>query len=299
MSVPPAWHPDPSGRHQLRYWDGVTWTDHVSTNGVAAMDPLVATAPQGIQQVAPAESLIDRIDGGLMVGTEADANKIREQISSNSAGFTGAQGAGIQAVHVPTHGDLFAQPVLVVNQKAKLIELVNEYSVFDGNGTKIAAVTEVGQSTAKKALRLLTNVDQFLTHKFEIMNASGQVVMRLTRPAKIMKSTVVVSDASDREIGRIIQENMIGKIHFALEANGQRLGSIQAENWRAWNFRIEDNNGTEIARITKTWEGFVKAAFTTADNYVVQIHQQLPQPLSALVVAAALSVDTALKQDSK
>ena len=39
--------------------------------------------------------------------------------------------------------------------------------------------------------------------------------------------------------------------------------------------------------------------FTTADNYVVQIHARLPQPLNSLVVASALSVDTALKQDSR
>jgi hypothetical protein len=39
--------------------------------------------------------------------------------------------------------------------------------------------------------------------------------------------------------------------------------------------------------------------FTTADNYVVQIHQRLPEPLRTLVVASAVSVDTALKQDSR
>jgi len=31
----------------------------------------------------------------------------------------------------------------------------------------------------------------------------------------------------------------------------------------------------------------------------VQIHAQIPQPLNSLVVASALSVDTALKQDSR
>ncbi len=53
------------------------------------------------------------------------------------------------------------------------------------------------------------------------------------------------------------------------------LGSIKAENWRAWNFRIENAAGAEIARITKTFEGFAKTLFTTADNYVVQIHRQI------------------------
>ncbi|MGI8794575.1 MAG: DUF2510 domain-containing protein [Acidimicrobiales bacterium] len=29
---PAAWHPDPTGRFQLRFWDGRTWTEHVSTD---------------------------------------------------------------------------------------------------------------------------------------------------------------------------------------------------------------------------------------------------------------------------
>lgn len=37
---PAAWHPDPTGRHELRYWDGSQWTDHVADNGEQAVDPL-------------------------------------------------------------------------------------------------------------------------------------------------------------------------------------------------------------------------------------------------------------------
>jgi hypothetical protein len=39
-AAPAAWSPDPSGRHQLRYWDGARWTDHVSDDGATAQDPL-------------------------------------------------------------------------------------------------------------------------------------------------------------------------------------------------------------------------------------------------------------------
>jgi len=34
-----GWHPDPAGRHELRYWNGTGWTDDVSDAGVAAKDP--------------------------------------------------------------------------------------------------------------------------------------------------------------------------------------------------------------------------------------------------------------------
>ncbi|RHW27596.1 DUF2510 domain-containing protein [Nocardioides immobilis] len=35
-----AWHPDPTGRHELRYWDGTQWTEHVSDGGVQSVSPL-------------------------------------------------------------------------------------------------------------------------------------------------------------------------------------------------------------------------------------------------------------------
>jgi hypothetical protein len=38
----PAWHPDPSGRHQYRWFDGTAFTDQVADAGVVAHDPLTA-----------------------------------------------------------------------------------------------------------------------------------------------------------------------------------------------------------------------------------------------------------------
>jgi hypothetical protein len=171
--------------------------------------------------------------------------------------------------------------------------------VFNQHGQQIGSVSQVGQSTAKKVLRAVSSLDQFMTHRLEVRDAHGHVQLLLTRPRKVFKSTVIVENGGGQELGRIVQENMIGKIHFGLEAGGRMVGAIKAENWRAWNFRIEDAAGTEVARITKTWEGIAKTMFTTADNYVVHLYGQIPQPLLTLVVASALSVDTALKQDSR
>jgi uncharacterized protein DUF2510 len=43
MSSPtPGWHPDPTARHDYRYWDGWEWTDDVADGGVTAYDPLPA-----------------------------------------------------------------------------------------------------------------------------------------------------------------------------------------------------------------------------------------------------------------
>jgi Protein of unknown function (DUF2510) len=41
-SVPADWLADPTGRHELRYWDGSRWTEHVSDAGVTGQDPVDA-----------------------------------------------------------------------------------------------------------------------------------------------------------------------------------------------------------------------------------------------------------------
>ncbi|HRE03135.1 MAG TPA: DUF2510 domain-containing protein, partial [Ilumatobacteraceae bacterium] len=38
VAVPAVWSADPYGRHQLRYWDGAVWTEHVSDGGVVTVD---------------------------------------------------------------------------------------------------------------------------------------------------------------------------------------------------------------------------------------------------------------------
>jgi hypothetical protein len=41
-TVPAGWYADPSGRYELRYWDGNAWTEHVSRAGQQFTDPPVA-----------------------------------------------------------------------------------------------------------------------------------------------------------------------------------------------------------------------------------------------------------------
>ncbi|MDI6711619.1 MAG: DUF805 domain-containing protein [Anaerosomatales bacterium] len=38
--TPAGWYRDPTGRHQLRYWDSQKWTQHVSDDGLQRTDPM-------------------------------------------------------------------------------------------------------------------------------------------------------------------------------------------------------------------------------------------------------------------
>jgi hypothetical protein len=38
--IPADWYPDPCGAHQMRYWDGATWTAHCADDGQQVEDPV-------------------------------------------------------------------------------------------------------------------------------------------------------------------------------------------------------------------------------------------------------------------
>jgi hypothetical protein len=40
LGTPAAWMTDPTSRHQLRYFDGASWTENVANDGIASVDPL-------------------------------------------------------------------------------------------------------------------------------------------------------------------------------------------------------------------------------------------------------------------
>ncbi len=108
------------GRHELPYWDGAQWTDHVSSTASSPSTP-------------------------RRHGRVPTTNRLRREDRSEVA----SSGPACRPPP-PAAGTIFTEPVLVVNQKAKLIELNNEYAIFDQHGTQIGAVRQVGQSTAKK-----------------------------------------------------------------------------------------------------------------------------------------------------
>lgn len=61
MQPQPGWYPDPTGRNQLRYWDGGQWTTSIANNGVVGDEtqpnqshPMAGNMPA--QQQAPAQA---------------------------------------------------------------------------------------------------------------------------------------------------------------------------------------------------------------------------------------------------
>lgn len=289
--APAGWFPDPFGRHEHRYWDGAQWTEHVGSRGHQMVDaPVVAPPLPVVRQQGAGAAVQTAVQP--MAQVPVVNRKVERQLKKLGVGDASRVGGGT----------LFTEQVLVVNQKAKLFEKKAEYAVFNQQGHKVGGVREYGISMSRMVMSR-----ENATKRLQIVDANGQPVLTLTRPATVMKSKVLVMRADGSAVGEIIQENfgvmasILGgrfNIRFRMEAAGQFLGTINAESWRAWDFSIQDSSGAEIGRITKAWAGFGKENFTKADNYVLEIHRPIDDPFRSLIVSAALVIDTVLKQGS-
>ncbi len=271
----PGWYADPLGRAEQRYYDGNEWTPHISVKGAQQVDPLGT----------------DTVDSASDVMKSATSGLTDHIISGkNATKFTGAAARWVGTGH------LFTEPVLVLEQHAKLLDTSSSYDIVHPEGHMLGSVRQVGQSQTKQLVSAFTSFDKHMTHRFEVLDSNGAVMLGVVRPAKMMKSKIIIEAGDGTEVGRIVQKKAVGKIRFALEAGGREIGMIQGKSWRDKKFTVLDENGEEIGRITKSFEGLTKA-FLGADNWVVEMYRPLEDPLRQLVVAAGVSVDTALHHE--
>ena len=194
----------------------------------------------------------------------------------------------------PPAGALLAQPVLVVKQRLKLIELRNEYAVLDQGGRQIGAVVQATQSPLAFLARVFTSWDVVLPITLHILGPGTVPELVVHKPWFTWRCQVMRPDG--QPLGEITKQIRMGKARFTLlDPGGAQLGEVRAHNWRAKDFSVLDGAGQAIARVTKKWAG-LRELFTDADTYVVEVSPTAVDPLRSLAVATCLVIDVVMKQ---
>jgi uncharacterized protein YxjI len=134
--------------------------------------------------------------------------------------------------------------------------------------------------------------------EIDIKTPSGEQLITVKRGVSIFLSTVEVLDERNMVIGKFKQKFFsIGGKFEVLDANERPLCMLKG-SWTSWDFRFMSADGKEFATVTKKWSGFGKEFFTSADNYVLQISNEVPEnhPLRQLILAAVMCIDFVLKE---
>lgn len=173
-TIQPNWYPDPTGRHQVRYWDGQAWTENVADHGVASTDQptmsmgapdITGAASSSAERVKPVFAWLAAAGGALMfIGAflKAESASVytfsasQSFISRNAGGVLvlilglGIAGVGIMLAtgNLPRWGGWMAAGLGAFGALIALLNWINiANDVKDANNTVGHQIAKVGAAT--------------------------------------------------------------------------------------------------------------------------------------------------------
>lgn len=192
---------------------------------------------------------------------------------------------------------VLARNLFLVKEHVGMFKAANNYDIYDpDDGELILECREHALSPITKVLRF-TDYKRMTPFHIEIRTPGGGTVVKVDRGVSFFLSKVEVSDESGSRIGGFKQKLFsVGGKFDVLDATDAPMCTLKGK-WTGWDFRFNDN-GTELARVSKKWAGLRKELFTSADNYVLSIsdHVSPDSPVRPLILAAVMCIDMVLKE---
>lgn len=189
------------------------------------------------------------------------------------------------------------QNVFLVKEHVGMFKAASNYDVFDpSSGEMIMMCREKRLGAITKMMRF-TDYKRMTPFLLDIDTADGTQLLTVQRGISVFLSNVNVLDENEQRIGGFKQKLFsIGGKFDVLGESEQVLCSLKGK-WTSWDFRFIAGD-KELARVTKKWSGLGKELFTSADNYVLEISDVVPEnnPLRQLILASVFCIDLVLKE---
>ena len=185
-----------------------------------------------------------------------------------------------------------------VKEHVRIFKAANSFDIFD------PTTKELVLQCLESNLGFFTKLFRFSDYKrmtpfnMEIKTPQGQKLMTVNRGVSFFLSHVNVLDERDTLLGTFKQKFFsIGGKFEVLDPTGKSLCMLKGK-WTSWEFKFVAQDNKEFATVTKKWSGLGKEMFTSADNYVLQISEDVPadHPLRMLIMAAVMCIDLVLKE---
>ena len=188
--------------------------------------------------------------------------------------------------------------VFFVKEHVGLLKAANNFDILDPETSQII------MECREEKLGLLTKILRFTEYKrmtpfdIQVRTPDGGQVVRVKRGIALFLSKVRVMDESDNEIGGFKQKLFsLGGAFDVLDKDGEKLCRLKGKI-TGWDFRFLGPNDEELAHVTKKWAGLGKELFTSADNYILEINEAVPEDsaLRRLILASVMCIDMVLKE---
>jgi uncharacterized protein YxjI len=187
--------------------------------------------------------------------------------------------------------------IFFVKEHVGFLKAANNYDVLDPE------TGEVILHCREERLGIITKILRFTDYKtmtpfhVDVRTPQGEQVLSVKRGISVFLSKVDVLDESDQRLGGFKQKWLsLGGSFKVLSASDEVMCELKGK-WTNWDFKFIAGQ-TELGSVTKKWGGLGRELFTSADNYVLQISDQVPpnHPLRQLIMGAVMCIDMVLKE---
>ncbi|HEY0714220.1 MAG TPA: phospholipid scramblase-related protein [Polyangia bacterium] len=177
-------------------------------------------------------------------------------------------------------------------------ELKNAYEVYDQNQAPVLQGQELGSGFGSFLKRIfLGPLRPFDAQVVDF--GSQQGVLRLHRPFRFFFHRLEVTTATGERIGAIERRwSWLRRVYVLQNGIGQEVANLFGPILRPWTFEIRVGENVR-GLIQKRWSGFLKEAFTDADNFGVDMANLTDPQLRVLAFAATVLIDVVHFERSK
>ncbi len=189
------------------------------------------------------------------------------------------------------------QNLFFVKEHVGMFKAANNYDIYNPeNQDLIMNCRENKLGFFTKLLRF-TDYKRMTPFNVEVTTPSGEKILTVKRGVSLILSTVNVYDENEKLVGKFKQKLFsIGGKFNVLDPEEKVLCKLKGK-WTSWDFKfIKDDS--EYGHVSKKWAGLGKEMFTSADNYMLSINDEVPEndPLRMLILSAVICIDMVLKE---
>ncbi len=183
-----------------------------------------------------------------------------------------------------------------VKEHVGMFKAANNYDILDPESQQIM------MTCREEKLGFFTKILRFTDYKrmtpfdIEIKTNLGERVVRIKRGVSIFLSSVDVIDGNDKTIGRFKRKFFsLGGKFDVLDADDNVVCKLKGK-WTSWDFKFLREQ-EELAQVSKKWAGIGKELFTSADNYMLTIDENVEdEETRKLILSAVMCIDMVLKE---
>lgn len=189
------------------------------------------------------------------------------------------------------------QNTFLVKEHVGMFKAANNYDIFDPqSGAKVMECREPNLGSIIKLLRF-SDYKRNTAFHVEVTAPDGTPIVSVSRGWTFIRSKVMIKNGAGEPVGYFLQKLFsIGGAFTIYDMQDKEQCHLKGK-WSGWDFTFMMGD-VQLARVTKKWAGLGKELFTSADNYVLEIDDCVPEdnPVRQLILASVMCIDMVLKE---